>query len=181
MFFLNDLTVAKNGDVYVTESMKGSIYYLKAGTDSLQLFLSPAPFTFPNGIKFSDRPGQLFVSTSEGTLKIDVGNRHYDLLKTNKVVNAKDIDGLDFYHGTLIGHQSTKVVRFTLNEKQDSITYSSVLDTGPEFDSSTTGESGNGHYYFIVNSQVRSGIDFVKQAVKPLDSLEKIIIRKISL
>ena len=30
--FLNDLTVAPNGDVYVTESMQGGIYYLKAGT-----------------------------------------------------------------------------------------------------------------------------------------------------
>jgi hypothetical protein len=73
------------------------------------------------------------------------------------------------------------VVRFLLNDKQDSIVHSNLLDTGPDFDSSTTGEIGNDQYYFIVNSQIRSGIDFKKQAIKPLDSLEKIIIRKIQL
>lgn len=179
--FLNDLTVAQNGDVYITESMQNSIYCLKAGTDSLELFLSPKPYTFLNGINFSDQPGQLFVSTTEGILKVDVAKRRYDLIKTNDSVNAKDIDGLAYYKGSLIGHQSTKVVRFVLNEKQDSIIHSILLNAGPEFDSSTTGETGNDDYYFIVNSQVRSGIDFKKQAIKPLDSLEKIIIRKISL
>ena len=179
--FLNDLTVAPNGDVYVTESMQGGIYYLKAGSDRLELFLTPAPYTFPNGISFSDQPGQLFVSTSEGVLKIDISKRRYDLLKTGESVNAKDIDGLTYDHGSLIGHQSTKVVRFVLNDKQDSIVHSNILDTGPDFDSSTTGEIGNDQYYFIVNSQIRSGIDFKKQAIKPLDSLEKIIIRKIQL
>jgi len=179
--FLNDLTVAENGDVYITESMQGGIYHLKAGADSLALFLTPAPYSFPNGINFSDQPGQLFVSTSEGVLKIDIASRRYDLLKTSDSINAKEIDGLTFYRGSLIAHQSTKLVRFVLNTKQDSIIYTNVLNEGPEFDSSTTGETGNDHYYFIVNSQIRSGIDFKKQAVKPLDSLEKIIIRKISL
>lgn len=179
--FLNDLTVAKNGDVYITESTQGAVYRLKSGTDSLELFLAPAPYTFPNGIYFSNQPGKLFVSTSEGILKVDITSRRYDLLKANDSLNAKEIDGLTFYKGSLIGHQSTKVVKFMLNDKQDSIIHSIVLDTGPEYDSSTTGETGNDNYYFIVNSQVRSGIDFKKQAIKPLDSLEKIIIRKISL
>jgi sugar lactone lactonase YvrE len=179
--FLNDLTVAPNGDLYITESMQGGIYYLKAGADSLELFLTPAPYTFPNGICFPDQPGHLFVSTAEGILKIDIMNRRYDLLKTGDSINAKDIDGLSYHRGGLIGHQSTKVVRFVLNDSQDSIIYSTVLATGPEFDSSTTGEMGNDQYYFIVNSQIRSGIDFKKQVIKPLDSLEKIIIRKIQL
>ena len=179
--FLNDLAVAENGDVYITESRQNNIYYLKAGTDSLELFLSPAPYTFPNGINFSDQPSKLFVSTSEGVLKIDIATRQYELLKTIDSIDAKGIDGLTYYKRSLIGHQSTKVVRFVLNAKQDSITHSILLNAGPEFDSSTTGEEGNDNYYFIVNSQIRSGIDFKKQAVKPLDSLEKIIIRRISL
>jgi sugar lactone lactonase YvrE len=179
--FLNDLTVAKNGNVYVTESKQGGIYYLEAGSDSLELLLTPAPYTFPNGITHSDQPGRLFVSVSEGILKIDVTGHRYDLLTTSDTIDAKEIDGLAWYQGSLIGHQSSKVVRFFLNDNHDSIIHATVLDTGPEFDSSTTGEIGNDQYYFIVNSQIRSGIDFKKQALKPLDSLEKIIIRKISL
>ncbi|MEP7377468.1 MAG: hypothetical protein ABI675_28955 [Chitinophagaceae bacterium] len=179
--FLNDLTVAENGDVYATESMQNGIYCLKAGTDSLALFLSPQPYTFLNGISFSDQPGQLFVSATEGVLKIDMATYQYKLLKTSDSINVKEIDGLTYYKGSLIGHQSSKVVKFLLNDKQDSIIHSTILNTGPEFDSSTTGETGDDNYYFIVNSQIRSGIDFRKQVIKPLDSLEKIIIRKISL
>lgn len=179
--FLNDLTVSGNGDVYITESMQNNIYWLQAGTDSIRLFLSPKPYTFLNGTSFSDQPGKLFVSSTEGVLKVDISNGQYNLLKSPGTINAKGIDGLTFYKNGLIGHQSTKLVLFELNEKQDSITSSSILNSGAEFDSSTTGEQGNDFYYFIVNSQIQSGIDFKKQAVKPLDSLEKIIIRKLFL
>jgi hypothetical protein len=163
--FLNDLTVAQNGDVYITESMQGGIYCLKSGTDSLELFLAPAPYTFPNGIYFSDQPGKLFVSVSEGILKVDLASRRYDLLRTSDSINAKEIDGLTFYKGSLIAHQSTKLVRFILNDKQDSIIHATVLNEGSEFDTSTNGETENDDYYFIVNSQIRSGIDLKKQAL----------------
>ncbi len=179
--FLNDLTVSENGDVYITESMQNNIYRLQDGTDSIQLFLSPKPYTFLNGISFSDQPGKLFVSSTEGILKIDISSGQYNLLKLPDTINAKEIDGLTFYKNGLIGHQSKKVALYKLDEKQDSVTSSSVLNSGAEFDSSTTGEQGNDFYYFIVNSQIQSGIDFKKQAIKPMDSLEKIIIRKLSL
>ena len=179
--FLNDLTVSENGDVYITESMQNNIYRLQAGSDSISLFLGPKPYTFLNGVSYSDRPGQLFVSSTEGILKIDISSGQYNLLKSPGTINAKEIDGLTFYKNGLIGHQSIKLVSFKLNEKQDSITSSSILNSGAEFDSSTTGEQGNGFYYFIVNSQVRSGVDFKNRALKPLDSLENVIIRKIKL
>ncbi|HKO81972.1 MAG TPA: hypothetical protein VJU78_16310, partial [Chitinophagaceae bacterium] len=179
--FLNDLTLSGNGDVYVTESMQNNIYRLQAGTDSIRLFLSPRPYTFLNGISFSDQPRKLFVSATEGVLKIDIASGQYNLLNATDAINAKEIDGLSFYKNALIGHQSTKLVLFNLNEQQDSITSSIVLNSGAEFDASTTGEQGNGFYYFIVNSQIQSGIDFKTQTVKPPDSLENIIIRKLSL
>lgn len=179
--FLNDLTVSEKGDVYITESMQNNIYWLQGGTDSIQLFLSPKPYTFLNGVSFSDQPGKLFVSSTEGILKIDISSGQYNLLKLPDTINAKETDGLTFYKNGLIGHQSKKVVLFKLDEKQDSVTSSSILNSGAEFDSSTTGEQANGFYYFIVNSQIQSGIDFKKQAIKPMDSLEKIIIRKLSL
>jgi sugar lactone lactonase YvrE len=179
--FLNDLTVSVNGDVYVTESMQNNIYRLDAGADSIRLFLSPKPYTFLNGIIFSGQPDQLFVSATEGIIKIDITTGQYSLLKTADTIDTKEIDGLTYYKNSFIAHQSTKVARFYLDDKQDIITSSSILDSGTEFDATTTGEQGNGFYYFIVNSQVQSGIDFKKQVIKPMDSLEKVIIRRIPL
>ena len=102
-------------------------------------------------------------------------------MKTKTGVDASTIDGLTIYKDRLIGHQSTKVVAFYLNEDADEIIKSEILNTGTEFDSSTTGEVAGDYYYFIVNSQIRSAIDKVHKTIKPVDSLKDIIIRRIKM
>jgi hypothetical protein len=116
----------------------------------------------------------------KGIVSVDINTGLYKLLPSNNIDHI-DIDGLSFNADHFIGHQSTKVCRFYLSAERDSIIRSDTLDTGKEFDSSTTGETGNGYYHFIVNSQVQSGIDFKKQELKSPDSLENIIIRRIKL
>ena len=68
-----------------------------------------------------------------------------------------------------------------MNDDYTEIIKSEILDSGSEFDASTTGEVANDAYYYIVNSQLSSGIDFKSKSAKPMDSLENVIIRKISL
>jgi hypothetical protein len=49
-------------------------------------------------------------------------------------------------------------------------------------DGSTTGELGeDGWYYYISNSQLRSGIDYTQMKIMPWDSLEPVEIRKVRL
>ena len=70
---------------------------------------------------------------------------------------------------------------FYLNEQEDSILTYQIIDTSG-LDSSTTGEIGeDGWYYYIANSQIRSGIDYDKMLIMPLDSLEPVVIKKIRL
>jgi sugar lactone lactonase YvrE len=182
--FLNDLTVLPNGDVYATESVNNKIYRITAQRDSLELFLSPDGYTFLNGITYSDKFNCLFVSAVEGIIRIDLdgkGSKNYYVVKTPKNIDAGSIDGLTLYKDQLIGHQSTQVTAFYLHASGQEILQSKILNTGPEFDSSTTGEVGGDDYYFIVNSQVRSGIDRVNKTIKPVDSLKDVIIRRIKL
>lgn len=179
--FLNDLTVLPDGDVFATETVNSKIYRTNARMDSLELFLAPKGITFLNGITYSEKWNCLFVSGEEGVLRVDMNNRNYFLIGTPEGTDAKRIDGLSLYKGRLIGHQSNKVVAFYLNEQGTEIVKSGILDSGKEFDSSTTGEIGRDEYYFIVNSQVRSGIDPVSKTLKPADSLEEVIIRRIRL
>lgn len=179
--FLNDITVGKGGRVFVTETRNSSIYTIAESGDSLTQWLSPYPYTFLNGICFNDDFTSLFISCAEGILVADPLTRRVKLLAAAPGVNTKDIDGLSFYQGALIGHQSTKVSRFYLNNTGNTITHAALLNTDRTFDGSTTGEPAGDNYIFIVNSQIQSGIDFKKQAVKPADSLEPVIIRKISL
>lgn len=179
--FLNDITVGADGTVYATETMRPAIYKIAPGEDSLQLLVQLKPYTFMNGICFAADKGRLFATSTEGILAVDLATKEYRLLASATTVDYKDIDGLAFSGDHFIGHQSTKVCRFRVNKAMDSIIASDTLNNGKEFDGSTTGETGNGYYYFIVNSQIQSGIDYKKKQIKPLDSLENIIIRKIKL
>jgi sugar lactone lactonase YvrE len=179
--FLNDLTVTDDGTVYVTESVQRRVYVLKPGADSLELFLEIKPYHFINGIAFTDKPGLLFVASTEGIVRIDISTKQYSLLPEASSPKALDIDGLTFWNGYFIAHQSKAVTRFYLSQARDSLIRADTLDSGKEFNSSTTGEIANGTYYFIVNSQIQSGIDYTNKKLKPLDSLSDIIIRKIKL
>lgn len=179
--FLNDLVLSSDGRVFATETRNNGIYMIPYGGDSLELWLRPGPYTFLNGICFSKAPRYMYISCAEGILSVDMTTRYVKLLPAAPGVNAKDIDGLSYYNGSLIGHQSIKVSRFYLTPVQDSITHALVINSGKEFDGSTTGEPFGDQYYFIVNSQIRSGVDFEKRKVKQADSLEPVIIRKINL
>lgn len=179
--FLNDLTVLPTGDVVITESVNNKIYRINSKTDSLELFLEPQGFTFLNGIIYSDKFKALYVSSVQGILHIDIASGNYYLMKTADSIDAGGIDGLAIYENKLIGHQSSKVSAFYLNDTGTEVIKTDMLDSGKEFDSSTTGEIGGADYYFIVNSQVQSGIDKAKRTIKPADSLKDVIIRRIKL
>lgn len=175
--FLNDLTVAKNGDVYATESANGKIYKLDTHTDELSVFINLEDYGFPNGITYYEPQHALFVATNEGIVKVDIETKKATLIEVEGNINATVIDGLAINDDYFIGHQSTKITKFYFDEAMTKITRSEILDTGNEFDSSTTGEIGDGYYHYIVNSQIRSGINRKENKLKPLDSLENVIIR----
>jgi hypothetical protein len=159
--------------------VNNKIYRIKDQADSLELFLEPKGFNFLNGITYSEKSNSLFVASVEGILKINISTKDFQLLPVTDSIDVTNIDGLTLYNNQLIGHQSTKVAVFTLSEDENEIISVRILDSGKEFDSSTTGEIGGDYYYYIVNSQIRSGIDKVKRTIKPPDSLKNIIIRKI--
>ena len=179
--FLNDLTIGDDGSVYITESIQNAVYVLRPGSDSLEFFLELKPYHFINGISFADKPGYVFAASTEGILKIELATKKYSLLPESGSLKALGIDGLAFWDNYFIAHQSRAVTRFYLSALRDSIVKADTLNAGNEFNSSTTGEVGKGYYFFIVNSQIRSGIDYQNKRIKPLDSLSNIIIRKIKL
>ncbi|WP_340077348.1 hypothetical protein [Leptobacterium sp. I13] len=179
--FFNDLTVLPNGDVYITESITNKVYRIKHEKDNLEVFLKPEGFSFLNGITYDQSTNTLFVSSTQGIINIDPNTKEYKLIDTPNSINAKGIDGLTYYDNMLIGHQSIKVSKFYLNKNRTAITEVELLDSGEEFDSSTTGEIGLGSYHFIVNSQIRSGVNYKERSIQPIDSLDNIIIRRLKI
>lgn len=174
----NDLTVSQTGDVYITESRTGKLYVLKSGSEYIEEFLKPEGYTFLNGITLSPDHQYAFVSSSEGIIRIDLETKDLTELNNTFTINPSPIDGLAFFENSLIGHQSNQLTRFYLNSSLDSIISHEVIDD-KNLDSSTTGEVGEGGWYFyIANSQIRSGVDYTNKRIKPMDSLENVVIMK---
>lgn len=180
-YCFNDLTVASNGDVYITESITNKIFILQHDADSIKVIFEPSGYTFLNGITLTGDEKNLIISSTESLLRINLENQTITPLPYAAAIQPRPIDGLTFYNNSLIGHQSHIVTRFYLNEKRDAIIHHEAIDSSG-LDSSTTGEiADDGWYYYIANSQIRSGIDYNKMIIMPMDSLEPVVIKKIRL
>lgn len=174
--FLNDLTFSNDGIVYATESLENIIYTLNPDNGRFEEFLRPtADYSFLNGIIFSSDNSKLFVASSKGIVVIDTKTRSYKLLAGE--IHKHPSDGLAFYQNSLISHQSSVIRRLYLNKQLDSIVRSEVIDN-KNLKSSTTGEIGSEWYYYIANAQLRTGINYSTMEVKPLDSLQNVVIKR---
>lgn len=174
----NDLAISQAGDVYITESLTGKLLVLRNGADYIEEFLKPEGYTFLNGISLSTDDNFAFVSSTQGQLRVNLSTKAYEELEYEFTVNPAPVDGLAFFKNSLIGHQSNQITRFYLNERLDSIVGHEIL-VDKNLNSSTTGEVGDdGSYYYIANSQIRSGVDYTNKRIKPLDSLQDVIIKR---
>ncbi len=65
----NDLAIAANGDVYVTDTEQGWLYRVTADSDSLEVFRQPDPnqFSEANGITLARGDRALYVPFSRGS------------------------------------------------------------------------------------------------------------------
>jgi sugar lactone lactonase YvrE len=182
----NDLAIAKNGDIYFTDSEEGSFYRLPAGADSLERLVPADTLPYPNGIALSDDGKLLYVAHAGGILLWDVAKRVSSPLAVvgQEGVYLGGIDGLSFAGGALIGIQNGatphRVSLFTLAPSLDRVTSLSVLERGnPLFDIPTTGAVAGDSYYFMANTQLRAlGPGGV---VKEPDKRKPVVILKLAL
>lgn len=181
--FFNDLTVDREGNVYITDTQSGEIYWIPKTSDSLEIFLKPLNVFFLNGITKSSDDRYLFVAHGSGILLIDRATRVHQALTHSELIPLGGIDGLAFYDRVLIAHQSGvvgRIKKFHLSSDMKSVTGVTTIEANnPHFDQPTTGEIGGDWYYYIANAQLRSG--FKNGKIKPLDQLKDVVILKTKL
>jgi hypothetical protein len=101
---LNDVTVAPNGDVFVSGTQ---LHVLRAGSDAFEAFVTtPEPFG-SNGLAVSADGGTLFVSSYPvgiGAIDLETGALRYLEAPAERPVYG--IDGLYWYDGDLVGIQN---------------------------------------------------------------------------
>ncbi|HJT80653.1 MAG TPA: SMP-30/gluconolactonase/LRE family protein, partial [Chthoniobacterales bacterium] len=156
---LNDLAIAPDGTVYVTDSASGSLFRKKPEEAAFSKFGETGALRGANGIAMSD-DGLLYVTLSTGIARVDTSNGAPTRLPQPDTVVTGGIDGLYWHDGDLFGVQNGpnpgRVIRIHLADKGNKISGLTVLQSShhPEFAEPTTGAIANNAINVIGNSYV---------------------------
>ena len=180
----NDVAIASNGDIYVSESKGGAVYKVNAEADRLELFVSSDGMGYANGIAISPDGKFVYVSHMEGITVIQTDNRQHKLLTGPPDSQLGSHDGLVFYKDGLVGIQMLtggvdRVVRFRFKNPTHVDRIEVLQVNHPLFQLPTTGDIAGDEFYYIANSQLRSFDE--KGVIYPMDKLNDPVILKVPL
>ncbi len=174
----NDLALAHNGDVYVTDTPQNAVYRLRRGR--LEVLVRDNRMTLVNGIALAPDQKRLYVAHAEGISLVDLDSGKPQLLRTPANVSVHSIDGLAYDRGALIGVQSSpylaRVIRIELSRDGRSVVRTVTLNArSPAEYSQTTAAVADGQLYVV------AGTPAVDSAGKPLAKEPKPQILRIPL
>ena len=156
---LGDLIVAKNGDVFASDSVSPNIYRIAKEKDELEIFLTSENFASLQGLAFSPDEKTLFAADySKGIFKISMSDKKISQIAVDANTNPIGIDGIYFHNGNLIaiqnGFRPHRVAKFVLNKEFSAITKSETLEANhADFNEPTLGVKVGNDFYYIANSQ----------------------------
>jgi sugar lactone lactonase YvrE len=156
---IGDLIVNRAGDVFATDSRAPVVYRIKAGSDSLERFITSPLLLSAQGLALTPDERVLYVADyARGILRVDLTSRNVTLIRTADTVLALGIDGLYYHQEHLVGIQNGvtphRVARFTLSPEGDRIIEARVLERAhPRHREPTLGVMVRGELFYIANSQ----------------------------
>ena len=151
----NDLALARNGDIYITDSAQAAVYRVHAG--KLEPFVREEHLTFANGIVLTPDQKRLYVASVEGLSEIDLGTRKVQHLTVPANASVNSIDGLAYYGAELIGVQPSpylsRIARISLSKDGRSVTRVSTINShSPAEYSQTTAVVAGDQLYVVGGS-----------------------------
>ena len=153
---LNDVTIAENGNVYISDSHVPAVYVVDEKTDAIKKIVDLPTGCYPNGITISPDQKRIFVATSFEIYIVNLIDNSISTLKHPENILTSNNDGLYFYKNSLIGVQSFmgRITKFNLNNEQNSVESLTILEANnPLFDSPTTGTIVGNRFYLLANAQ----------------------------
>ena len=156
---LGDLIIAKNGDVFASDSVSPNIYRIEPRKDELEIFLTSDNFSSLQGLAFSPDEKILFAADySKGIFRIGIEDKKILQIGVDANTNPIGIDGIYFHRGNLIaiqnGFRPHRVARFVLNKDFSRVTKSETLEANhADFNEPTLGVKVGELFYYIANSQ----------------------------
>jgi hypothetical protein len=157
----NDLTLAGDGTVYVSDSVSGALYRLTPDAAELEVLVEPGRLLSPNGLTLSADQRRLFISdyprlTGLAVLQLDTRTLVFPTHQGAPTLYG--IDGLRRHGETLIAIQNGvrphRVLRLRLDPDLSRVAEVRVLEkANPHFDEPTLGVMVGDRFYYVANSQ----------------------------
>lgn len=146
----NDIDIDRNGDLYITDTHSGGIYFIDTKTGMVDLFLRTKQIQYPNGIALG-KNNQIYLATyGTGLLRIDIPTKKvFPLIGYKDTIITHGLDGIVFSDNTLMGVYNYSirknsfdipvVIKYHLDETGSIIIKETILAKGgPEFAEPTT-------------------------------------------
>ena len=155
---LGGMTVAANGDVYVTDSVAGGVYRARWGEDSLGVIVPPGSFVSPQSpVLFVQERVLVVADYSRGIAAVELEHGAVSWLALPRALATAGIDGLYLWRGHLLavqnGVEPHRIVAFELDLRARSITGSRVLEqASPDLGEPNHGAVLGDAFVFIGNS-----------------------------
>ena len=156
----NDLAITSQGDVFITDTRAGTVYWVSRKTDHLEVFDPKLKVASANGIALSNDDKALYVAGfPDGITVVDTATKSSRAIAHPQDLCLGTIDGLVYFNGSLIaiqnGAMAHRVVRYRLTKDLNNIESFEVLERrNPLFEGITTGAIADGAFYFIANPQL---------------------------
>lgn len=154
---LNDLVVAEDGTVFVTDSEAGQVLRLDQGATTFAPLVEPGRFLYANGIALVD--GRLVVADAVGLWDVPRQGGAARQLDGPARFPLGGIDGLAADGRTLLAVQNAlgtpRIVRLVVAPAAARVVEASVLEAGnPGWHIPTTGALAGGAFFYIGNSHI---------------------------
>jgi DNA-binding beta-propeller fold protein YncE len=154
----DDLTVAGDGRVFVSDGGSGIVYTIAPGGTSLEVFVPAGTIQGPNGLVTTPDGRWLYVSDYAGyVFRVETATKAVVRLLAPPDVALYGIDGLAWHKGALIGVQNgvepARVVRLDLSTDGTRISAARIIDMNqPRVAEPTLGVVVDDAYYYVANS-----------------------------
>jgi sugar lactone lactonase YvrE len=150
----NDMALARNGDVYVTDSPASSIYKLSGTACKLDRILYDAAVSFPNGIALAPDESRLYVAHVEGISVVDLRTAKRTQLPVPTDASMNSIDGLVWQGNDLLAIQGSpylaRVARLRLGADGLAVRQVETMSSRPPLDLRvTTGVVVSDQFYMV--------------------------------